>query len=142
MIAQTIQLSVAPVFLLVATGGILNVVTGRLARVVDRARALTIRHSATTGTEHAEVVRELKLLDRRMDIINWSVALCVACGITVCLMVAMLFLVGAGDVDLGVAISAAFILAMGLLMAGLVLFLVEVRLAIKTIHVPIALFKE
>lgn len=142
MIAQTIQLSVAPVFLLVATGGILNVVTGRLARVVDRARALTIRHGVTTGADHAEVVRELKLLDRRMDIINWSVALCVACGITVCLMVAMLFLVGAGDVDLGVAISAAFIIAMGLLMAGLVLFLVEVRLAIKTIHVPIDLLKE
>lgn len=142
MIAQTIQLSVAPVFLLVATGGILNVVTGRLARVVDRARALTIRHGVTTGADHAEVVRELKLLDRRMDIINWSVALCVACGITVCLMVAMLFLVGAGDVDLGVAISAAFIIAMGLLMAGLVLFLVEVRLAIKTIHVPIDLLRE
>ena len=142
MIAQTIQLSVAPVFLLVATGGILNVVTGRLERVVDRARALTIRHGVTTGADHAEVVREFKLLDRRMDIINWSVALCVACGITVCLMVAMLFLVGAGDVDLGVAISAAFIIAMGLLMAGLVLFLVEVRLAIKTIHVPIDLLKE
>lgn len=31
MIAETIQLSVTPVFLLVATGSLLNVLTGRLS---------------------------------------------------------------------------------------------------------------
>ena len=42
-IAQTIQLSVTPVFLLVATGSLLNVIAGRLARVVDRSRTLMER---------------------------------------------------------------------------------------------------
>jgi hypothetical protein len=39
-VAHTIQLAVAPVFLLAGIGGILNVIATRLARVVDRVRAL------------------------------------------------------------------------------------------------------
>jgi hypothetical protein len=142
VIADTIQLSLAPAFLLVATGSFLNVSTGRLARVVDRARELQFRHAATDGLEHERVVRELRRLDRRMDIINWSIALCVACGIVVCVLVAMLFVSGTGREGLAVPIAAAFSLAMLLLTASLFAFLVEVRLAIKTIHVPLELLER
>ena len=38
--ATSIQFAIAPIFLLVGTGSFLNVVTTRLGRVVDRARAL------------------------------------------------------------------------------------------------------
>ncbi len=40
MIAQTIQLALAPVFVLVAIGNILNILAQRLSRVVDRSRLL------------------------------------------------------------------------------------------------------
>jgi ABC-type transport system involved in cytochrome bd biosynthesis fused ATPase/permease subunit len=142
MIAETIQLSLVPAFLLVATGSFLNVVTGRLARVVDRARDLQQRYAETEGLEHERVVRELRRLDRRMDVINWSIALCVACAIVVCIMVAMLFAVGNGRNDLAYAVAAAFITAMLLLTAGLIAFLVEVRLAIQTIHVPLEMLER
>lgn len=142
MIAETIQLSLAPAFLLVATGSILNVVTGRLARVVDRARDLQQRYGETEGLEHDRIVRELRRLDRRMDVINWSIALCVACGITVCVMVAMLFALGNGRDELAFAVAASFIIAMCLLLAGLIAFLIEVRLAIKTIHVPLEMLER
>ncbi|MEO5741668.1 MAG: DUF2721 domain-containing protein [Vicinamibacterales bacterium] len=39
-IAHVIQLSVAPVFLLSGIGAILAVMTNRLGRIIDRARAL------------------------------------------------------------------------------------------------------
>ncbi|MGL5838952.1 MAG: DUF2721 domain-containing protein [Sphingorhabdus sp.] len=141
-IVQTIQIALGPVFLLVATGGILNVITGRLARVVDRSRDLMTQHAATTGREHERVVWELRIIDQRMDIINWSVALCVACGIVVCVLVAMLFLFGSGQDGLAFPVAAAFIAAMFLLLTALVLFLVEVRLAIRTIHVPMELLER
>jgi uncharacterized protein YacL len=141
-LAQTIQIALAPVFLLVAMGSLLNVVTGRLARVVDRSRDLIELHSRTEGAEHARLVQELRIIDRRMDIINWSIALCVACGIVVCLMVAMLFLMGSGQQVLSTPISASFIAAMLLLLAALVLFMAEVRLAIRTIHVPVELLER
>src|SRR3546814_3942569 len=71
-IAQTIQLSVTPVFLLVATGSLLNVIAGRPARVVDRSRVLLERWADTEGVEHERVFSELRIADRRMRIINNS----------------------------------------------------------------------
>ncbi len=142
MIAQTIQLALGPAFLLVATGSILNVVAGRLARVIDRARALQERYATTEGLEHRRVVGELRRLDRRMTVTNASIALCVACAITVCVLVAMIFVAGSFVDGLATPIAATFIVAMLLLMAGLVCFLIEVRLAIRTIHVPIEMLER
>lgn len=142
MIADTIQLALAPAFLLVATGSILNVITGRLARVIDRARDLQQRYADTDGLEHERVVKELRRLDKRMTVTNWSIALCVACAIVVCVLVAMIFLAGSGRDGLAMPIAAAFIVAMVLLTAGLVAFLYEVRLAIRTIHVPIEMLER
>ena len=40
-VAHAIQLALAPVFLLTGIAGILNVMAGRLARIIDRGRHLT-----------------------------------------------------------------------------------------------------
>jgi len=56
MIAHTIQLALAPVFVLVAIGNIMNILSTRLGRIVDRARHLQQRHAETFGSEHAMVV--------------------------------------------------------------------------------------
>ena len=140
-IAEIIQISVTPVFLLVATGGLLNVFTGRLARVVDRSRVLIEQWGETEGDEHVRLVAELRVVDRRMDIINNSIAAAVACGIVVCLLVALLFAQAFVGFNLGAAAAWVFALAMLLLLVSLVLFLVEVRLATRTIHVPLELLE-
>ncbi|WP_033075544.1 DUF2721 domain-containing protein [Sphingopyxis sp. MWB1] len=140
-IAQTIQLSVTPVFLLVATGSLLNVLTGRLSRVVDRSRVLMDRWAETEGAEHEKVVAELRWADRRMDVINNSIGTAVACGIVVCVLVALLFTQAFTGLNLAVAASWAFALAMLLLLVSLILFLVEVRMAIRAIHVPMELME-
>ena len=140
-IAQTIQLSVTPVFLLVATGSLLNVFTGRLARVVDRSRRLMELWAETQGAEHERVVAELRVVDRRIDVINNSIAAAVACGIVVCLLVALLFTQAVAGFDLGLAAAWVFAMAMLLLLLSLALFLIEVRLAIRTIHVPMELLE-
>lgn len=140
-IAQTIQLSVTPVFLLVATGALLNVFTGRLARVVDRSRVLMERWGETEGAEHERIVAELRMVDRRIEVINSSIGAAVACGIVVCLLVALLFAQAFTGINLGAVASWVFAAAMLLLLASLVLFLIEVRLAIRTIHVPMELLE-
>jgi hypothetical protein len=140
-IAETIQLSVTPVFLLVATGSLLNVFTGRLARVVDRSRTLIELWGTTDGQEHERIVAELRVVDRRIDVINNSIGAAVACGIVVCLLVALLFTQAVAGFDLGLAAAWVFALAMLLLLLSLALFLYEVRLAIRTIHVPMELLE-
>ena len=136
MLADTIQIALAPVFLLVATASVLNVITGRLARVVDRSRVLMDKLSDKSGDARQRTVDELRGLNKRMSIINLSIGLSVASGLVVCVMVAMLFIQGGGSGALEVPIAASFIAAMALLLAALSLFLAEVRYAISAIQVP------
>lgn len=134
-VAATIQISIAPVFLLAGIAGILNVLVGRMARVVDRARKLEQLHPVSTGAEHERHVWELRLIDRRLSVINTSIWLCVASAIAICLVVALLFGAEIVHLDIGVVVAAAFIASMLLLTAGLVAFLVEVRLSVQAVHV-------
>jgi len=135
-IAHTIQLAVAPVFLLAGISGILNVMAGRLQRVVDRSRQLAALHGASSGAEHERHVWELRLIDRRITVVSAAIALSVASALAVCLLVAMLFIASLADIRAGVSVAILFVLAMALLTAALVLFLIEVRLAIRGIRVP------
>ena len=110
MIAQTIQLALAPVFVLVAIGNIMNLLSTRLGRVVDRARTMQERHSATSGVEHDLVVREIRLLDRRILLIGRAILLLVLSGLTIGLTVVILFLGDFLQWDLPQLTAASFIL--------------------------------
>lgn len=134
-VAQTIQLSLSPIFMLTAIGALLNVLTGRLSRVVDRSRALEQLHPRSTGPEHDRHVWELRLLDRRITIINLALTLSVASAVLTCLVVALLFVGSLTDLQMGSAVALSFILAMALLMVSLGSFMVEVRLSLRAIHV-------
>lgn len=134
-IAQTIQLAIAPVFLLAGIGAILNVLAGRLARVVDRSRVLEELHGASTGEEHHRYVIELRAVDRRMRLANGAIALLVASAVVVCLLVALLFITQLAGLAFRVAVAIAFVLSMALLIAGLVLFLIEINVALRGLRV-------
>jgi hypothetical protein len=134
-IANLIQLSIAPVFLLAGIGAILNVMAHRLARVVDRVRSLE-GHFKEDGPEEQQRVRtELGRLGKRMKLVNWAITACTASALFVCLVVAIMFIGGLGDVNSGRLIAILFIIAMALLIVGLVLFLLEIRLAARTLRV-------
>ncbi len=134
-IAQTIQLTVSPVFTLAGIGALLNVLAGRLSRVVDRSRALEALHPRSSGVEHDRHVAELRLITRRMTNINRALFLAVSSAIMTCLVVAMLFVAVLASLHIGQFVSIAFILAMLLLIASLVLFMIEVRMSIYAIQV-------
>ena len=135
-IAHTIQLAVAPVFVLTGIGGFLNVLTGRLARVIDRARKLEERFIPEAGVEHDRMVGELRVLDRRMTLVNAAIFLCTASAVAICVLVALLFLSDLAELRYGRAIAVLFTASMALLIAGLITFLVEVRVATRSLRVP------
>jgi ABC-type antimicrobial peptide transport system permease subunit len=134
-IAQTIQLAIAPVFLLAGIGALLNVLAGRLGRVVDRARVLEALHANSTGDEHQRTVVELRIVDRRMRLVNGAIALIVSSAIVVCVLVALLFITQLAGLPFRVAVAIAFVLGMAFLIAGLVLFLIEINVALRYLHV-------
>ena len=136
MIAQTIQLALAPVFVLVAIGNIMNILATRLARIVDRSRYLQQQHTETSGKEHDMVVREIRLVDRRIHLIGRAILLLVLSGLTIGFCVALLFVEELFDVNLQQVAGAAFFLAVVLLMMALWLFLREVRQATAALRIP------
>jgi ABC-type transport system involved in cytochrome bd biosynthesis fused ATPase/permease subunit len=140
-IAQTIQLSLSPIFMLAGIGALLNVLAGRLSRVVDRIRALEGLLPVTEGDERARHVWELRLLDRRISVINWSLFLAVTSGVMTCLVVALLFVASLAKLHLGTVVAICFILAMLLLIAALAAFTVEVRMSLRAIHVRAELLR-
>ncbi|WP_419807309.1 DUF2721 domain-containing protein [Sphingomonas sp.] len=140
-IAQTIQLSLSPVFMLAGIGALLNVLAGRLSRVVDRARALEELHPASTGPAHDRHVWELRILDKRIRIINAGLALAVSSAVMTCAVVALLFVAELADLHLGRIVAIAFILAMVLLIAALVSFLFEVRTSLRAIRIRAELLR-
>jgi len=136
MIAQTIQLALAPVFVLVAIGNIMNILSTRLGRVVDRSRVLQQMHGSTSGAEHDAVVREIRTVDRRIHMISRAILLLVLSGLTIGLCVALLFVEELFDVNVQVVAAAAFMLAIALLMSALTLFMRETRHATAVLRIP------
>ncbi|URW77059.1 DUF2721 domain-containing protein [Sphingomonas donggukensis] len=134
-VAATIQTAIAPVFLLAGIGAILNVLAGRLSRIIDRTRALEALHPRSTGPEHDRHVWELRILDRRISVINAALSLCVASAVAVCLVVALLFVARLVNLHIGQAVAVIFIATMAMLTTGLILFLIEVRISLRAIHV-------
>ena len=136
VIAQTIQLALAPVFVLVAIGNIMNILSQRLGRVVDRSRVLQQLHGTTSGDAHDAVVREIRTVDRRIAMISRAILLLVLSGLTIGLCVALLFLEELLDVNLQQIAAGAFILAIALLMFALTLFMRETRHATAVLRIP------
>lgn len=134
-IAQLIQLAIAPVFLLAGIGAILNVVAQRLARVVDRARLLEAEYSSYNEDQRARAAAELFLLDRRMTAANYATSACTASALFTCLVVAILFVSDLADVKFGNTVAVLFVITMLLLIVGLVLFLYEIRIAMRSLRV-------
>lgn len=134
-VLRIIQLAIAPVFLLAGIGGILNVIAGRLNRVVDRSRLVERWHGETSGAEHSRHVEELRLIDRRITLASNAIFLSVASAVAVCLLVILLFVGELLRANLANVVAVLFVIAMGLLGLGLILFLVETRVAVSAIKV-------
>ena len=141
-IAHLIQLSIAPVFLLAGIGAILNVLANRLARVVDRVRHLEGEFAASSPVGQKLARIELDRLGARMKLVNWSITSCTASAACVCLVVASMFVGGLTDVGVGRFLALLFVLTMALVLLGLVLFLLEVRLAARTLRVRYELLED
>ncbi len=136
VLISVLQTALTPAFLLVAVGSLLNVLTSRLSRIVDRSRVLQRQYAETDGTAHERVVAELRIVQRRMRVVGSSILLSVMSAITVCIMIGLLFFMGLSRFSAPGAAVAVFMLALVLLAASLLQFVREIRLATYAIYVP------
>jgi hypothetical protein len=133
-IARTIQLAVAPVFLLTALGTLLGVLTSRLARVVDRARVLVARPADAPRDSFAPE-DELAILNRRRKLVNHAITCATVAALLVCLVIASAFIGFMLDRDFSAAMALLFIAAMASFIAALLLFLREIVLTVSSLRI-------
>lgn len=136
-IVQIIQLSIAPVFLIAGIGTLLNVLTSRLARVVDRGRAIELDLDSPKGSgQHTNRhLAELRVLDQRMNWIHNAIMLSTMAILLVCLLIVALFSVELITIDLSRVVAILFIATMASLIGGLISFLIEISYARKSLRV-------
>ena len=123
------QLAVAPVFLLSGIAALLNVLSNRLSRVVDRARLLEAQFPAAQP-QRVEVLRaSLKRLAMRARLASFGIGLCTSSAVLISAVVIVLFLGSLFDANVRTAIAVLFIMAMLSLTAGLLCLLREIYLS-------------
>jgi len=134
-IARVIQLAVAPVFLLVGIGALLSVLTGRLNRIIDRARVLENEMPAAADARKTEIQTEFPRLCQRARLISRAIMLATLAGIIVCVLVTALFVGDVFTVGLSQLIALLFVLAMLSFGGAFVYFLREVLYATAGIRI-------
>ncbi len=132
-IAHTIQLVVAPVFLLTAIGTILSVLTARMSRVFDRSRALEAALPGAVGADRERHQQELVVLAQRARMIHRALTSGVGSALCVCLLITCAFVGSLVQLNLGQLVAVLFIASMALLMLTLVWFLREIFLSVQSL---------
>lgn len=132
-VSRVIQLSVAPVFLLLAIGSFLVVMTSRLARIVDRARQVDA--VVDSGIDRERVREELATLAVRAGLVYRAIACLILAALLVCGVVAALFVGASSAIDAALVAATMFVLAMVIIVFGLLLFLREVFVATRSIRI-------
>jgi hypothetical protein len=141
-IAHAIELALAPVFLLTGIAGILNVMAGRLARIIDRGRHLS-ENPVPPELQFGETLHvEIQSLERRRRLASAAITACTFSALLVCMVIATLFLEVLLQIELKWLVGIVFTGSTLALVVGLAYFLHEVHLATKTVRIPVSAYKR
>ncbi len=133
-IAHLIQSALAPVFLLSGVGVTLGVMTSRLARVVDRARNLEdLLHRQPNNTR--QIHADLAVLARRTRYLNAAITMCGCSAVLIALVVITLFANAFFGSGLAATTALLFVGAMLFITGAYIAFLIEVRLATRSLRI-------
>jgi len=142
-LAGVIQLAVAPVFLLAGIAGLLNVLSSRLARIVDRARVIERRIPQAKTEQQRELLHgETSTLWTRIAMINWAIRLCVSSALTVCVVIVALFIGDFVTFNIAALIAVLFVVAMLFIIVALVFLLREISVATRHMRAGIEIALE
>ena len=130
-VGQAIQLALTPVFLVTGIAALLGVMTGRLARIIDRWRQLT--ESPGGISLHAQLALEFGSLQRRRYLASSAITACTLAALLICMVIVLLFMEVLLNFEFKWLIGTVFTGSTFALVIGLGYFLVEVHLASTTI---------
>lgn len=134
-VGHAIQLALAPAFLLTGIAGLLNVMAGRLARIIDRGRQLSEAVQPNGQLLDKIQADELASLERRRSLASAAITGCTLAALLVCIVIASLFMEVLLQFDLKWAIGLLFTGATLAMVTGLGYFLREVHMATQSVRI-------
>ena len=137
-LSDSIQLAVAPVFLLTAVAGMIGALTHRLARVIDRSRVLhkELMDESLRPSIRDSYNQELKNIATRGRFINVSMIFLVLCAIMIGLTILELFFAetSGGKLMVSVFVLYTFVAGIASFILALISLLIEVLIASYSIR--------
>lgn len=136
-VARAIQLALAPVFLLTGIAGMLNVMAGRLSRIIDRGRTLIEGRNGIPPERQAaaDADAELKGLEQRRHFASIAITACTVAALLLCMVIVTLFLEALLNAPLSWLVGSLFAASTMALIVGLAYFLREVHLAMQSVRI-------
>lgn len=130
--ASILRDAISPAILINGVGLLLLTMTNRLARVVDRSRAvLKLLESSPDDASRQRYEQLLEILRRRGKLVRQAIELAILSLLCDGLLIVVLFLDALTGWDSGLAISVLFSLSTAGLLVSLAAFLREVHLALR-----------
>jgi hypothetical protein len=137
-VAHLIQLALGPVFLISGVGITLSMLTQRLSRIVDRARTLETQRESTSNEKKLKSIDwDLRVILRRARYINSAIALCTVSALFTVLVVTLLFASAFSPMSVGAIIAITFVASLVCLSIAFFMFLIEVRIATKSLRIGV-----
>lgn len=125
---QAIAAAIAPAFLLTGIFSMLNVLVGRLGRLIDRERAIREGHSGALYGERTRLAQRARNIHRAI--------LCfVSAAILLCALIIWSFAGAFLGLPVAWVLAVMLILALCLMTVALLWFLAEIRIASR--HLPL-----
>ncbi len=130
-VREAVELSLAPAFLLVGIGSLLNVMMSRLVWLAGRIERLCVNYSQPAPEHLSRVPFEVEVdwLSKRRRIVRIAVKFSTGAAVVISLVIALLFVSAFIEANIGVWVTGLWLLTIGLLIAGLSCFLREALMA-------------
>ena len=136
-ISHVIQLAVAPVFLLAGIGAFVNAFASRLGRIFDRSRSLEVKLADSAPDKRQAIKAELASLGRRSRMAYIGIALDIVAALLVCVLIVVAFAGYFFGFEIRGLIGGLFIAAMLALIGGLIAFLREIFIAVRSLSITL-----
>lgn len=125
-VLRAVELSLAPAFLLVGIGSIMNVMMARIIWIAGRIERLADSDKVSCDVTHAS---EVEWLRKRRRLVRLAIKFSTAAAVVISLVIAILFVSAYIEPRIGTIVAVLWVLTVALLITGLVYFLRETLLA-------------
>ena len=132
-----LQVAVGPVILISGVGLLLLSLTNRFGRAVDRSRQLLHEMRAANATDCPRLARQVEILYGRARMIQLAIILGATSALFAAVLIITLFLAALLQWELVLPVSLLFLGCLAALIGSLVMFILDLRLALKALKLEL-----